>query len=277
MFTLAMLTFGKHVDLATRCLTGITTALRGAGRERVRDLRIGVNTPEPELVEYLRSQATMISELLLVPVRLYIAHENKYKYPLMRRMIREPEPAAEYFGWLDDDAVLTEIARTRDWWEELEAALVKDHMVGKQYRLPLKGNQWLWIEQQPWYRPEAGFAPPQSWGSKNIPTFTFCQGSCWFTATRHLLKLDWPAKDLRHCGGDSLLGEAYRQQGWTLGKFESGIWFNADWQGNHSKMPRRGYSEPECGRDYRSDVPIDHSHHDFEVQVEEFLCPVSKS
>lgn len=210
--------------------------------------------------------------MLGVKTRLYIADNNQYKYPIMRRMLREPVAPAKYVGWLDDDAYWEIIARTEEWWQELETALSKDSMVGKLYKLPCQGNQWLWIENQPWFKPESGFAEQVYYQQprQTKPTFRFCQGSCWFTTTELLYKLDWPVKDLRHCGGDSLLGEAYRQQGWTLGKFETGIHFNADWQGNHSKMPRRGYTEPECGRDFRKDAPVDHSHHDFQVTIEEY-------
>lgn len=65
--------------------------------------------------------------------------------------------------------------------------------------------------------------------------------------TKVLADYGWPHPQLRHRGGDVLLGELIRHQGLKLINFKSGVAINADELGKESASKRRGYDEPPIG------------------------------
>jgi GT2 family glycosyltransferase len=81
------------------------------------------------------------------------------------------------------------------------------------------------VRSAPWYRG----LPPPSWraGGKGEFNFAglgqgdgrwlFILGGCWLIRTSALRQLDWPDPRLVRLGDDVFLGEAIRQQNWTLG------------------------------------------------------------
>ena len=55
-----------------------------------------------------------------------------------------------------------------------------------------------------------------------------------------LFDYDWPCRELRQHGGDSMLGELLRHTGGTMVDFSAGVCINANARGEHSSAPRRG-------------------------------------
>ena len=119
----------------------------------------------------------------------------------------------------------------------MDAATEAD-MLGKIYFQRLQGKQWDWIIDQDWYNPSVGKPPIKR--RKN--SFVFATGGWWVIRTELLKKWDWPTPELKHCGGDSMLGELIRHQKYTLSGFETGVKINADDRGRHSKARPRGES-----------------------------------
>jgi len=194
---------------------------------------------------------------------------NVYKYPIMRRMFYDHEPLAEATMWFDDDSYF-EIPQPTNWWEHLWAHLEKGDMLGQIWLMPIQGNQWEWIQSQPWHRPGLGLPTKKH---KGKPCFEFCQGGWWVIRSEVLRRYDWPLAEIRHNGGDSMLGELFRHQGLRMGRFYGGVRINADAQGRHSKASRRGMSEKRVGWNY-SGQPLDTSHQQFEYETELVGGPV---
>jgi hypothetical protein len=85
-------------------------------------------------------------------------------------------------------------------------------------------NVLEFVRTAPWYRG----LPPPSWrvGGKGELNFEgrgtgdgrwpFILGGCWLARMQALRSIDWPDRRLVKMGEDVLLGEAFRQQGWTV-------------------------------------------------------------
>jgi hypothetical protein len=139
--------------------------------------------------------------------------------------------------------------------------------------MPIQGKQWEWIKSQPWYNPSVGMPKKIRHRGKDTYAFEFCQGAWWVAKTHILLKHDWPLAEIRHNGGDSMLGELCRHQGLRMGRFYGSVHINADKQGRHSKAKRRGHSENRVGWNYAGQ-PLDATtHHQFEVAIVKFPVP----
>jgi len=140
-----------------------------------------------------------------------------------------------------------------------------DHcdMLGQQWRKRLTPEQQLWVREQRWC-----VTPPAAQA-------VFCTGGWWTIRSAVLAQYDWPTRDLRHKGGDMMLGELCRQQGLRVGKYDRGVRINADAEGRHSKAARRGLSadngpERDLGAGYIAGDGVSRAHHDFAV-VREFF------
>jgi hypothetical protein len=164
----------------------------------------------------------------------------------MRRMFRYGE-LADYAVWFDDDSYLSD---SQLFWKSLhEVLLANPDMIGQQWFRQMNSNQWLWIREQPWSSVNLG-KPPQ---------FTFFTGGFWALHSRVIEKLDWPIPELRHCGGDCMLGEALRHIGANMVQFDTGVRINANKSGKHSSAIRRGLSEPLFAYGYSGrTLPTDH-------------------
>jgi len=192
-----------------------------------------------------------------VPVFLYAEKDfrNVLKYPLMRRMFYDTkyrDHTLPYVMWFDDDSYVH--PGRRGWWADVASMCAEHTLVGSTYRQRLRGSQHLGIMAQPWY------------GGKPVRpghAALFCQGGWWVARLADLKELDYPFLDLRHNGGDSLLGEAYRQKGWTITRFKRGVSINADARGKESAAERRGVTTRWPWERW-PETP-DHSHHDFEA------------
>lgn len=165
---------------------------------------------------------------------------NIFKYPIMRRMLYDRPLRAPLTMWFDDDSCLAPNCNVATWWPRVKNLLDTYAMVGSLYRQRLLGDQPRWIKDQPWY---AGKAIP--------PYVKFITGGWWVARSSLLLLHDWPPRDLRHRGGDVMLGALCGQQDVPISHFRDSVWINANEKGVESKAPRRGHNEAPIGFRYR--------------------------
>ena len=251
--SICVLLYGPHTDLAERCLNSLEHASRD-GRY-VADFRIGMNKVAPLTGHFAATWARKQDK----PVTIYATDENTYKYPMMRKMLYHPTapPLADLTMWFDDDSYLTNEFSLENL---VESVMPECHMAGQRWYLSPQGRQWEWIKTQTWF--DSRFFKPRH--------FEFCQGGWWCSHTLMLTEYDWPTEELRHNGGDSLLGELCRHQGLVMAQYDKGVRINADSEGNHSKAERRGYSEGVLGKDF-SGVAYDDRHQDFKFSVNKIV------
>lgn len=276
-FTICALTFGDSLDEIQRCLRSIRAALpEGSGTQIVAEIRIGLNAVTPRVLNWVRQWSHEIATSG-VPVYHYRTDENHYKYPIMRRMLREPHHVpTTYMMWFDDDSYFEDHVG-EVWWARLLTALTNADVLGQIWLMPVQGQQLEWIKTQRWRNPNVPDTPPKK--AKGKPAFEFCQGAWWVGRTAALLRHDWPLPEIRHNGGDSMLGELCRHQGLRMVRFVSGkqtakdgVRINADRTGRHSKNPRRGHSEKRVGWNYVG-KPLDISHQNFPYKIEAYYPP----
>lgn len=265
MFSANVLLYGDYPDLAARCLKSIATSKRAG---LVREIRVGLNAVGE------RTAGLVAAFLESCPVRCHVFKErhgrNVHKYPMMRRMLYDPElelaPGATHVVWFDDDSFLLEDLNDEDcgvthsarsFWERLadQVSRSQSQVIGSVY---FPGYHWNEHEQaaikaQPWYRGVGLTTKPK-----------FVTGGWWVADYGFLRTWDYPFKELRHNGGDVILGELLRQRGLEPHHFRTGVAINADPGGAESKAPRRGDTTP---RPFEKPPPYDYSHHDFEVDV----------
>lgn len=246
--TVTAIFYGPYPDLARRCLDSILDTVEPA---IVLGLRIGLNAACEETRQYVH-EALASS---LVPALLYDSPVNRMKYPLLRKMLHDPDhplntPFVMHF---DDDSA---IRSNRAWWPRVMNAARSADVMGDLFTKKLEGNQAQGIKAQPWYN-----------GLEPGPKFRFATGGWWVARTAFLQRWDWPFKELKHCGGDTTLGELVRQRGGRLVRFKEGIWINADDRGANAKAKRRGVTQPPLWADYQPDQVPDLSHHDFAIEA----------
>lgn len=252
MFSGNVLLYGDHPHLAARCLSSIVTT---ADWPYIDELRIGLNAVS------LATRTIALTVAKALPVTCHIYEEsqarNVWKYPMMRRMFHDPERplSSTHIMWFDDDSyVLPDVF----WWRDTAAVARNAALVGSAYRLVggYRPNQLAGIKAQPWY---AGKEP------ESHPYFV--TGGWWILRSAVVQHNDYPFKELKHNGGDSILGELCRQCGYAIRHYNRGVAINADDAGRESKAKRRGDTTKWPWEEY----PIeDLSHHDFEVLVETF-------
>lgn len=176
-----------------------------------------------------------------------------FKYPMMRELfdfngswpIKTP-----FTMWFDDDSCITAedpSAWLKDLIETIQVAKTRLSLVrhivtvmaGSIYK-PGTGfseSQCKWLATRSWVN-----RPPRP-GHKT----SFCTGGWWVIDTEFLRTYDWPDPDIRHRGGDVMLGELISQQNCNLLTFRRGIAINADEALRESRSRRRGFDEPPVG------------------------------
>jgi hypothetical protein len=165
------------------------------------------------------------------------------KYPTMRQMFYETTPSPldlPYVMWFDDDSWIRNDAPP-NWFTMIENSMATTDMLGDIWWRRVQGNQWKFIQDQPWYAGKS-IQPRQA--------VNFVTGGWWTIRSALLKRHNWPIPELDHCGGDMLLGELFRQQGHRMRRFKTGVAINANEAGKNSAAPRRGFSQHLCGYDY---------------------------
>lgn len=246
--------YGDHTSLADRCLASLLTA--EGGRDKIHDFRLGLNSVCEETRKYVHQWARRVSDSWDIPCLVFDAPGNALKYPLMRKMFFSSEyPLAQMTMWFDDDSYL---AGNPQFWQDVYDKMQDCAMVGQRWYKAVSGPQKEWLKTQEWSRRQAP--------DKNIQFFT---GGWWTILSSVLRQYNWPIPELRHKGGDMLLGWLMSVNGWKVSTFDKGVRINADANGKHSAAERRGLSadrgpEQDLARNY-SGVPLPTDHHDFEV------------
>jgi hypothetical protein len=230
----------------------------------VQDVRIGLNVVSDATRQIVDDWAQEQWDKNGLRLIFYITEQPVAKYPLMRRMFYdEDNPLADLVMWFDDDTYFD--SHPKEWWSDVLAKMEGCHMIGQsRWYMPMQGNQWGWIKTQPWYNAAVGM-PEKRKEMKGRHAFKFCQGAWWVIRRTVLHDLNWPVPELRHNGGDSMLGEALRHKGLVMGFYDKGLRINADEKGNNSGAKRRGISEPNVGKHYKG-KPLPEDHQNFEMQ-----------
>lgn len=254
MFSVNVLVYGNHPELAARCLGSIA---RTIDRDLVAEVRVGMNEVCPA------TKDLVLAAMQSAPVPFYVYEEaagkNVLKYPMMRRMlydVQHPLPWQHQprVMWFDDDSY---VKGGKEFWRNAADAFE----AGGQ---PLMGSvyhacyHWTDVETraiyaQPWY----GRRPVS-------PMPMFVTGGWWVADLEFLSKWDYPFRELRHNCGDIVLGELLRQQGHRPHAFREGVAVNADERGIESAAKRRGVT---TRRPFEKPPPYDYTHHDFQVRV----------
>lgn len=226
-FTICVLFYGDHFNLASRCLT----PLRQGGPIPASHLRIGLNAVCPQTRELAYQVA---------PGYVWEFEENQHKYPVMRQMIHGISPIRTlYTMWFDDDSFITQ--PLAPWLSLVESRMVDTDLLGSVYQIAWQGQQRAFVKAQPWY---AGKDP----GERD--RIKFATGGWWTIRTDVLYRLNYPWPELDHRGGDAMMGEMCHQQNLRLKHFRDGVKINADSSGKESAAPRRGFDQRPIGFDF---------------------------
>lgn len=160
--------------------------------------------------------------------------DNVHKYVAMRHMFEELGDETKWIVWFDDDARMEDLR-----WFDLMVGYIEARQsenicyVGQPWFVDYLPGQLAFIQAAKWYK---GVSPTMR-GRKMI--IEFAQGSYWWLRRDVQKELDWPDPRLEHNGGDTLLGEAIRQQGLPFHKFWKGI--------KPNDSPRRGFHQRPAG------------------------------
>jgi hypothetical protein len=262
-FNVCVLLYGDHRALAVRCLGSVGRMLLTCPETCI-DVRIGLNAVSTATRQFVNEFAANFARESGIPVRLFIPERNVYKYPIMRRMFYDEQwPLAEKVLWLDDD---TYFLNPSDWHAKYWPQVSVSELLGQIWKLRSEGERDKWFENQRWY----DHLMPQLLDSRTKKRiYRFCQGSFWIADVAKLKQWDWPSVELRHCGGDSALGELARHQKWKIVHFDYGVRINADNEGRHSKAVRRGYTEPVLGKVLITNPDL--SHQIFNLEKQEYM------
>jgi hypothetical protein len=168
---------------------------------------------------------------------------NMPKYQVMRHLWHEnPEtvPTTPWVLWFDDDTHIV----APDWWEKTRAFLEAK----KAENICYAGFKWYkhhepgqaeFIEAAEWYKGVPWEQCPTRRKGVRKPGITFANGAYFWLRSDVMRQINWPDPRLVHNGGDTLLGEAIRQQGLPFHELKYGV------KGNDAR--RRGRSDTPAG------------------------------
>ena len=168
-----------------------------------------------------------------------ISPGNLPKYKLMRLLFDLPKKSGgdkDWVVWFDDDSHLTQV----DWLkrhEEFIAAHPEAVYMGQKWFGHHLSGQAEFIRAADWYKGKPFELFPTRQPGKKAPGVSFAQGAAWWLRLDVLRLLDWPDQRLNHNGGDTLLGEAVRQQGLPFHCFHYGVKINDAKRRGHSERP----------------------------------------
>ena len=254
MFSVCVLLYGDHLPLARRVLQSIDRSDHGS-YGHIADLRIGLNEVGADTRRFVAEFCHR--SMPGIPVHVYEPERNVGKYPIMRRMFYDKNrPLADHVMWFDDDSYL-ERAVDRQWWEEVRI-LADRGLVGSVWHAPLRGNQHLGLNAQPW----CGELPLEE---KQV--LNFITGGWWAARSETICRDNYPFPELYHNGGDLVLGALAYQRGIPLVKFVKNVVVN---EGHYSS--RRGIGVPIgtekfAWQDYAVGTDSDQSHQEFSCKI----------
>ena len=241
---ICVLLYGDNLLLHKRCLESVL--VDGVHLQNT-SLRLGLNAVGEATRNWIATWAgcgpsVFLEEHLETPVQLSYcgmpvsvftkSNENILKYPMMRAMFHcEALDTPQWFLWLDDDTWFRDPPAA---WDLIRGAMDQDCLYfGEEWFWPWRPGQREWIQTRAWYR---GLAPNT--------TVRFATGGFVGIYGATVKQLNWPDPALRHNGGDTLLGEALRQQGINLYPVEPGYGTGPI---RVNDGPRRGVSQEPAG------------------------------
>jgi GT2 family glycosyltransferase len=229
--TVYVLFYGKYHNLHKRMIDGLRQYLP---RDDARLVCWANTVCNETMSELFKLQAHFTTQCRVVD-----SNENVPKYRVMRKLYHEQEPPqTPWILWMDDD---TYIMRP-NWWSKTKAFLKSDPKicyVGQKWYVHHEAGQWDFIKASPWFRGKKPEMLPTRQKGVKKPGVWFMTGGYVWLRTDVMKSLDWPDQRLNHNGGDTLLGEAIRQQGLPRHHFDYGVMVN--------KAKRRGLSEAPAG------------------------------
>jgi hypothetical protein len=227
--TIYALLFGNYYPLHIRLLTGLKK-------------RVPPNQAKVVIWGNQVGEATKVwlAKNWILDWPVLMSTENVPKYRAMRRLFHSYPPQSEWVVWFDDDTRLVE----ESWWFTTRRYIEDHHgenicYVGEPWYVHHLPGQWDFIQKATWFKGRPPEQCPTRMRGVTKPGITFAQGAYWWLRTDVLKALDWPDKRLNHNGGDTLLGEAVRQQGLPFHKFSFGVKVN--------DASRRGMQERPAG------------------------------
>lgn len=213
----------SYYDLHKRWLDGFlaTTPL-----DRV-ELRIGLNGVGADSEKLIYGLPKELS------IGVYGPNENIYKYPRLRMMLYDDDNpiTTEWVVQIDDDADFI----YGNWVDLLEPMMIQGiqrgaRCFGEHYMFFLRPNQLAWHKKRYWWKGR----DPIKYKSV-LSRVDFITGGWWAMRFADLKELNWPDPELRHNGGDVMLGSAMYQQGWPI--------FNCSKVIDVHNSPTRGFVE----------------------------------
>lgn len=249
-FTVCALFYGDFPKLCRRLLDSL---YREAWLEQI-EVRIGCNACSLETMEVIRGYTGNWVGFtgpgrLLASERTWWSEVNIHKYPMMRRMFYDRPVTTPYVMWFDDDSWIKPSAPDtffKDIADFMENPAPDDgrrpDMIGSIWQMRFGGNQYLWIQDQPWYT-----GKPVS----KHQIANFATGGWWTVRYSLLEQWNWPDPQVDHNGGDAMLGELIRQQGYKIRNYDRHLAINADESEKCSSAPRRGTDQFPVGWHYQ--------------------------
>ena len=167
---------------------------------------------------------------------VFESSQNIYKYPMMRRMFYYEKLSHPYLIWFDDNSYILPDTDVENWLIRVKRQLTACDVVGSVYTKALEPGQ-------------VGFVSSQPWGNqyKPSPYIKYAAGAWWAAKTYPLLANNWPPPDLKHHGGDVIMGEFCRQRDLQLCHFRDGVAINVNSSGVEGGTHRRGFEATPAG------------------------------
>ena len=231
--TICVICFGQHPALAQRFITNLYRYTR----PDCFSLRIGLNAVCEETTELAHAAAREHGNIWI-----HSEPRNIFKSPLMARLFSLKPIETDWVIWFDDDS----FPYRQDW---LQGLCLRIEM---QPDVDIWGNTFFtyageevvqFIRTASWFRgkPFNHVEPSGEWSER--PLLSFVEGGFWAGRAEVLKALEWPDPRLLLNGEDYIFGEALRQNGYTIGRYTSGVRINQ----SARRWPRdtpRSYNAP---------------------------------
>ena len=238
-FTIFVLCYGDHTDLAKTCIESI---LKTLPRSRF-DLRVGLNAVSKSTYDFVTSLGSTVT-------KIYKHDDNAKKYPVMREMFHDRDCPIKtpYLVWFDDD---TKVVYSM-WAMRLAETIIANHREGsrlygtKMYHdlraMSVGGHRpETWFKNADWYRNVPLRLSNKQMLAANGSCVDFAVGYFWALATETMRQANIPDVRLNHNGGDITIGAQVHQAGGKIKEFNTGKQYV--WCPTKEKGGRRGYSE----------------------------------
>lgn len=236
-YTVCVLCYGPHTDLAKRCLGSILDSTPAD----LLDIRVACNDCPPDTLKYLNT---------LPLTKLYVNNRNRKKYPVMREMFWDETCPLKtnYVLWFDDDTQIVD----PNWLVRLTEMIVSNHPHGnRMYGWRMHHNMQMfakngnrpdtWFRTGDWFQGRNFRLRGRNNEAPNGTVIEFAVGWFWALAVETIRRGKIPDVRLNHNGGDITIGEQVHQAGAKIkmwNKDKTFVWCPPKEGGG-----RRGYSE----------------------------------